>query len=186
VPFIIRQQVQPHFIMVAQQSQQAWIMSQQALSPEVQVTQQPSFVISTLHIPIVRLQVQQTIPFITQHIEHMPPASIWHKFCTMAQAVASSHLQVTFIPPWHFSTLNVQRGTIIMFAGIIAPADPVIGPIPVIRSAIGVTVVIMGLSLSRLTDWPRPNVVAGPPRGMIADPRRTVTPFRQRGCGSVK
>jgi len=156
VLFIIKQQVQPHFIMVEQQSQQDWIMSQQALSPDVQVTQQPSFVISTLHIPIVRLQVQQTMPFIMQHIEHMPPCSIWHRFWTMAQAVASSHLQVIFMPPWHFSILNVQRGTIIMLAGIIAPAEPVIGPIPVIRSAIGVTVVIMGTSFSRLTARPRP------------------------------
>ena len=30
--FIIMQQVQPHFIMAHKQSQQAWIMSQQALS----------------------------------------------------------------------------------------------------------------------------------------------------------
>ncbi|MBV8266651.1 MAG: hypothetical protein JO252_10025 [Planctomycetaceae bacterium] len=34
MPFIIMQQVQPSFIMVMQQSQQAWIISVQALSPK--------------------------------------------------------------------------------------------------------------------------------------------------------
>ncbi len=35
--FIIMQQEQPAFIIMVMQSQQAWIMSQQALSPLVQV-----------------------------------------------------------------------------------------------------------------------------------------------------
>jgi len=48
----------------------------------------------------------------------------------MAQAVASSQMQVTFMPPVTFSTFMVQRGTITMF-GAIVPAGPVIGvPIP--------------------------------------------------------
>ena len=50
------QQVQPDLSMVARQSQQAWIMSQQALSPLVQVRETPSLVVSSLHMPIVRLQ----------------------------------------------------------------------------------------------------------------------------------
>jgi hypothetical protein len=117
--FIIRQQVQPAVFMTEQQSQQDWIMSQQALSPEVQVTQQPSFVISTLHMPIVRLQQHTMTPFIMQQTEHMPPWSDMQRFCTMLFAVASSQTQVTFMPPWHFSNLNVQRGTIIHDDGIV-------------------------------------------------------------------
>jgi hypothetical protein len=117
--FIIRQQVQPAVFIVVQQSQQDWIMSQQALSPEVQVRQQPSFVISTLHIPIVRLQQHTMTPFIMQQTEHMPPCSDMHRFCTMLLAVGSSQAQVIFIPPWHFSNLKVQRGTIIQDDGIV-------------------------------------------------------------------
>ncbi|MBV8265440.1 MAG: hypothetical protein JO252_03750, partial [Planctomycetaceae bacterium] len=62
MPFIIMQQVQPSFIMVMQHSQQAWIMSQQALSPEVQVMHMPVGSISHLHMPMVRLQVQMARP----------------------------------------------------------------------------------------------------------------------------
>jgi hypothetical protein len=136
--FIIMQQVQPAAFMVEQQSQQDWIMSQQALSPLVQVTQQPSFVISTLHIPIVRLQQQTMTPFIMQQTEHMPPWSDMQRFCTMLFAVGSSQTQVIFIPPWHFSNLNVQRGTIIhddgVDIGVVIPAGvmPWVGmPMPV-------------------------------------------------------
>ena len=40
--FIITQQVQPAFCMFIMQSQQAWIMAQQAASPLVQVMHTPS------------------------------------------------------------------------------------------------------------------------------------------------
>jgi hypothetical protein len=103
----------------------------------------------------------------------------------MAQAVASSQTQVIFIPPLHFSILKVQRGTIIMFAGIIGPVDPVIGLIPVIRSAIVFMVAIMVTSYS-CGRWLRPDVVAGLTRGMIPALPRLVTPFPEGGCGSVK
>jgi hypothetical protein len=53
--FIIMQQVHPDFIIAVMQSQQASIIAQQAGSPLVQVTQTPSSVASTLHIPIVKL-----------------------------------------------------------------------------------------------------------------------------------
>jgi hypothetical protein len=59
----------------------------------------------------------------------MPPASIWQRFCIMAHAAASSQRQVIFIPPVHFSTLKVQRGTMIMF-GAIGAATPPIGVEP--------------------------------------------------------
>ena len=47
----------------------------------------------------------------------------------MPADIASSQVQVIFMPPVHFSIFMVQRGTIIMFmpAGIVAP--PII-PVP--------------------------------------------------------
>src|SRR5262245_3994126 len=125
----MRQQVQPHFMQAEMQSQQDWIISQHFWSPVVQVTVQPSLVISHLHMHMVKLQQQTIMPFIMQHMPHMPPCSIWQRFCIMAQAVWSLVEQVTFIPPWHFSTLIVQRGTITML-GAIAGAPPVIGVEP--------------------------------------------------------
>ena len=62
VLFSSRQQVQPASIMELRQSQQAWIISQHLASPLVQVMQTPSSVISHLHRPIVRLQVQTIRP----------------------------------------------------------------------------------------------------------------------------
>lgn len=147
VPPIIRQQVQPPFMHAVRQSQQPWIMAAQAASPLVQVTQQPSLVISTLHAPMVRLQQHTIMPFIMQHTLHMPPAIMVHRFCIMVQAAASSHTQVIFIPPVTFSTFMVQRGTIIMFglaAGIPAPIpigiDP---PMPVIAVRSIIIAVVM-------------------------------------------
>ena len=118
VPPIIRQQVQPAFRQAIMQSQQPWIMAMQAGSPLEQVTTHPSLVISVLHMPIIRLQLQQTIPFIMQQHEHMPPASMVHRFCIIARATASSQTQVIFMPPLIFSTVILQRGTIIMFGAI--------------------------------------------------------------------
>jgi len=152
VLLIIRQQVQPAFRQAAMQSQQPWIIAMQPASPLVHVTTQPSLVISVLHIPIMRLQVQQTIPFIMQEQEHMPPASMVQRFCIMVRATASSQMQVIFMPPWHFSIIILQRGTIIMLGaigwaadGIAAEPIPMPGipmPIPV-RSIIIVPVIIL-------------------------------------------
>lgn len=115
---IIMQQVQPAAIQAAMQSQQPWIILQHSASPEVQVTQHPSLVVSHLHIPIVMLQQQTIIPFIMQQQLTIPPAIILHKFCIMAQAAGSEQVHVIFIPPAQRSTFIVQRGTITMFAGI--------------------------------------------------------------------
>lgn len=125
-------------------------MSQQALSPLVQVTQQPSAVISHLHRPIVRLHTHTTDPFTMQHTLHMPPAIMLHKFCIMVQAVGSSQAQVIFIPPAHFSIFIVQRGTIIMFGAMpgaepipVIPVIPVPMPIPVIAARSIIMAVVM-------------------------------------------
>ena len=80
VPFIIRQQVQPSFIMVLMQSQQAWIISAHLGSPEVQVTVQPPEVASQRHMPIIRLQQQTIMPFIIMQQVHMPPWSMVQRF----------------------------------------------------------------------------------------------------------
>ena len=122
--FIIMQQVQPAFIMAVMQSQQAWIMAQQSVSPLVQVMRTPSSVISHLHMPIVRLQQQTIMPFIIMQQLHMPPAIIVQRFCIMPADILSSQVQVIFMPPVHFSIVIVQRGTIIMFvpAGIVPGA----------------------------------------------------------------
>jgi hypothetical protein len=120
-------------------SQQAWIISQHLASPLVQVMHTPSLVISLLHMPMVRLQQQHIMPFIIMQQLHMPPASIVHRFCTMLHAILSSHEQVIFMPPWHFSILNVHFGTISQFGtvgmavpGVAIPGMPIPGiPIPV-------------------------------------------------------
>jgi hypothetical protein len=126
------QQVQPSLSMQARQSQQAWIISQHFGSPLVHVQQTPSFVISHLHIPIVKLQQQTIMPFIIMQQVHMPPANIVQRFCTMLRAILSSQEQVIFMPPLQCSILKVHRGTIIKLerAGI-AVVDPIVGvPMP--------------------------------------------------------
>ena len=66
----------------------------------------PVSVISHRQTPMVKLQQQHIMPFIMQQQLHMPPANMVHKFCTMLQAILSSHTQVSLKPPVHFSTLK--------------------------------------------------------------------------------
>jgi hypothetical protein len=119
--------VQPASMQHDTQSQQAWIISQHFWSPEVQVIVQPSGVMSHLHMPIVRLQVQTVTPLSVQQTEHSPPIRAVHRFCIMLLAVGSSQTQVIFMPPWHFSTFMVQRGTIIQLGTVGAAVG---APIP--------------------------------------------------------
>src|SRR6516225_2573976 len=86
-----RQQQQPDLSMVVMHSQDASIMSH-------------------LQMPMVRLQVQTAMPFIIMQQVTMPPAIMVQRFCIMVQAALSSHVQVIFIPPVHFSIFMVQRG----------------------------------------------------------------------------
>jgi len=147
------QQVQPAFRQAAMQSQQPWIISQQALSPLVQVTVQPSLVISHLHMPIVRLQQQTIIPFIMQQQLTIPPAIMAQRFCIIAHAAGSEQTHVIFIPSFVLSTFIVQRGTITMLGAIGAavagiPPPIAIPGIPVVgRSIIIVPVMIVTPSL---------------------------------------
>jgi hypothetical protein len=140
------QQVQPAAMQAAMQSQQPWIILQQFGSPLVQVRQHPSLVISHLHRPTVMLQQQTIIPFIMQHIEHIPPAISFQRFCIMAQAAGSEQEQVIFIPSFIFSIVIVQRGTITMF-------------IPDVPVGIGLALVlapiefIIAVTIVMLPDW---------------------------------
>jgi hypothetical protein len=77
--------------MAPQQSQHAWIMAQQSLSPLVHVMQTPSAVISHLHMPIVRLQQQTIMPFIIMQQLHMPPAIMVQRFYSIVAVILSSH-----------------------------------------------------------------------------------------------
>jgi hypothetical protein len=124
--FIIMQQLQPAFIMPIMQSQQAWIMAQQALSPLVQVMRMPLSVASQRHMAIARLQQQTIIPFIMQQQEHIPPAIIVQRFCIIAADALSSQTQSIVIPPSHLAKVMVHFGTITMPmpAGAV-PVDPI-------------------------------------------------------------
>jgi hypothetical protein len=161
IPFIMTQQLQPAFIMALQQSQHAWIMAQQSLSPLVQVIVHPFSVISHLHMPIIRLQQQAIIPFIIMQQLHIPPAIIVQRFCSMPAAIASSQVQVIFMPPGHFSIVIVHRGTIIMFmpAGIVAvppiiPAPIAGAPMPVMPiPARSISLVIISVAPRRRVEF---------------------------------
>jgi len=145
------QQLQPALAMAAMQSQQAWIMAQQSASPLVHVMQTPPSIISHLHMPMVMLQQQTIMPFIIMQQLHIPPAIIVQRFCIIVAEVGSSHLQVIFIPPLHFSIVIVQRGTIIIWGieGIVEVPPMVpeeVVPMPIIpmpiRSIITVLVIV--------------------------------------------
>lgn len=148
VPPIIKQQQHPAFMHPMMQSQHAWIIAQHAASPLVQVMQHPFAVISHLHIAIVMLQQHTVMPFMVQHIEHMPPAVIAHRFCIIVHAAGSSHSHVTFIPPAHFSTFIMHFGTIIMFTDAGIMPEP-IGMFPVPIPGIIVRSIIIALVMFR-------------------------------------
>jgi hypothetical protein len=125
-------------------------MSQQALSPLMQVTQTPSLVISHLHIPIVRLQQQTTAPFMTQQQLHLVLAIMLHRFWSMLQAILSSQLQTIFMPPLHFSIFMVQRGIIIpVMAGLAAGMVALTMPGIIAVGICCIVAVVMSLLLAR-------------------------------------
>jgi hypothetical protein len=131
-----------HWLM---QSQQACSISQQALSPLVQVMQQPSLVISHLHWHIAMLHWHMTMPFIMQQQLHMPLDSILQRFCSMPQDISSSHTQVIFMPLAHFSIFILQRGSMVMppiGAGIEGMLGIELGMLPIMDRSIIIVVFI--------------------------------------------
>jgi hypothetical protein len=106
-------------------------MAQHSLSPLVQVIVTPSSVIVHLHMAMTMLQQQAIIPFIIIPQLSIPPAIIVQRFCIMPAAILSSLVQVIFIPPAHFSSFMVHRGTIIMFTPAGIADGPPIMPVPI-------------------------------------------------------
>ena len=84
--------------------------------------QQPSLVNSHLQIPQVRLHWQQQMPLQVQEMLHMPSQSMRQRFCSVPQAISSSHLQWILNPPVHFSNSTSQRGKTHQFAAAGEPA----------------------------------------------------------------
>jgi hypothetical protein len=75
----------------------------------------------------------------------------------MLRAIGSSQTHIIFIPPWHFSNLKVQRGTIIQFMlvgiapGALIPVAPMAWPpIPVIAERSIIIAFIAGSPYSSL------------------------------------
>jgi hypothetical protein len=95
---------------VLRQSQHDWRIAQQALSPEVQLMQQPSLVNSHLQVPQVKLHWQQQMPFWQQQMLQRPSQSMRQRFCSVPQATSSSQRQWILKPPVHFSNSTSQRG----------------------------------------------------------------------------
>jgi hypothetical protein len=91
---------------------------------------------------MVRLQVQQGMPFIIMQQLTMPPAIMVQRFCIMVQAALSSVVQVIFRPSAHCSIFMVQRGIISHCApvgidmGEVIPAEPIAGMAIPVRSII--------------------------------------------------
>jgi hypothetical protein len=83
-------------------------------SPLVQVIFMPMSIISILHMPIIPMQhMHMGMPFIMQHIEHMPPCIIMHICCIITADCCSAAVQVIIMPPSTFSITILQRGAII-------------------------------------------------------------------------
>jgi hypothetical protein len=87
------------------------MISQQALSPLLQVMHTPSFVASQVQMPQIRLHWQTLMPLSVQLQVQVPSPSILHRFCKVAAETSSSQMHFSFRPPGHFSALMVQRGT---------------------------------------------------------------------------
>ena len=77
--------------------------------------QQPSLVFSHVQWQQHRLMLQIWMPFHVQQQEHVPWLRAWQRFCSVAAAMASSHLQWILQPVFVFSNFSVHRGTTQMF-----------------------------------------------------------------------
>jgi hypothetical protein len=94
------------------------------------------------------------MPFIIMQLLHMLPASMVQRFCIMLHAMASSHVQVIFMPPVHFSILIVQRGTIIQF--VVEGIDPVVPigvPMPVAPMPVMLARSIIIVAMRQTPSW---------------------------------
>jgi hypothetical protein len=101
-------------------------MAAQALSPEVQLMQQPSLVNSHLQMPQVKLHWQQGMPLQVQQQLHRPSASMRQSCWSVPRATSSSQRQWILQPLDVFSNSMVQRGSThqLAFAGEPAGYEP--------------------------------------------------------------
>jgi hypothetical protein len=53
------------------------------------------------------------MPFVLMEQLHIPPAFRAQRYCSMLAVAGWLHLQVSVIPPVHFSILLAQRGAVI-------------------------------------------------------------------------
>jgi hypothetical protein len=83
--------------------------------------QQPSLVFSHVQWQQHRLMLQIWMPFQVQQHEQVPWLKAWQRFCKVAAATASSHLQWILQPVLVFSNFSVHRGTTQMFGAAAAP-----------------------------------------------------------------
>jgi hypothetical protein len=118
------QHMQPAFMQLLMQSQQACNISQQCLSPEVQVMHTPSLVISHLQLHMAKLHWHMTRPFIMHEQLHIPPASMRQIFCKVPHDTSSSHEQVILMPSVHFSIFILHCGTMAMLGMGAMPGIP--------------------------------------------------------------
>jgi hypothetical protein len=124
---------------VLRQLQQAWIIAAEALSPEVQLMQQPSFVNSHLQMPTVKLHWQHGMPLHVQQQLHMPSASMRQRFCSVPRETSSSQRQWILQPVAVFSNSTLQRGSTHQFALTGEPAGMVPGCTPTVGPQYGAT-----------------------------------------------
>ena len=99
-------------------------MAWQALSPLVQLMQQPSLVYSHLQIPTVKLHWQQGIPLHVQQQLQRPSANMRQRFCKVPRATSSSQRQWILQPFEVFSNSTLQRGSTHQFADCGCPIWP--------------------------------------------------------------
>jgi hypothetical protein len=145
------QHMQPAFMQQFMQSQQACSMSQQALSPDVQVMHTPSLVISHLQLHMAKLHWHMTIPFIMHEQLHIPPASMRQMFCKVPHDTSSSHMQCILMPPVHFSIFILHCGTIAMLpipGAIAGIPDMGIDALDIPAIDIGRSTIIMDIAYS--------------------------------------
>jgi hypothetical protein len=175
MPLKQTQHLQPDSMHLLMQSQQACNIWQQALSPLMQVMQQPSLVISHSQLHMTMLHWQTTMPFIMQQQLHMPSHIMRHMFCNMAQAISSSHLQWILMPLGHFSIFIVQQGTmhVPMLVGIGIPEVDIGVPMLPIAPIIPRSIIIMLDIVSVL-------LVAAPAAILASSLTRRITAFHGR------
>src|SRR4051812_34250112 len=110
----------------------------------------------------------------------MPPASIVHRFCTMLHDILSSQWHQILKPPWVFSTLNVQRGTIIVDGipvGLPSDVVPIPGtPSPGMPTEARSIIIVLDMNQLLLRCGPPPRARPSGARRLRGDYRQTLFP----------